>query len=195
MNFLILNGSPKKEGLCHSVTQEIIRGAKDGGAEVSVLVTNGIKRCHCCGEGWGVCFAEHRCAFGDDGFTGVQKAIREADALCMITPVYWAEVSEGLKCLMDRLRRCENPFQGNVGSLTDKPVLLAAVPGGSGNGLIPCLDQMNRFCQHTKAVVFDHIGVNRWNADYKRAAAYAAAKAMAEGRKAGESCPADSQGG
>jgi hypothetical protein len=28
MNYLILNGSPKTDGLCHSVTQEIIRGAK-----------------------------------------------------------------------------------------------------------------------------------------------------------------------
>jgi hypothetical protein len=45
---------------------------------------------------------------------------------------------------------------------------------------------MDRFCRHTGAVIFDYIGINRWNNDYKKAAIYAAAKAMAEGRKNGE---------
>jgi hypothetical protein len=45
---------------------------------------------------------------------------------------------------------------------------------------------MDRFCRHTGAVIFDYISVNRWNNDYKKNAAYAAARAMAEGRKAGE---------
>ncbi|MDR1971428.1 MAG: hypothetical protein LBQ46_05855 [Treponema sp.] len=44
---------------------------------------------------------------------------------------------------------------------------------------------MDRFCRHVGAVIFDYISVNRWNSDYKNAAAYAAAKAMAEGRKNG----------
>jgi hypothetical protein len=46
---------------------------------------------------------------------------------------------------------------------------------------------MDRFCRHTGAVIFDYTGVNRWNSDYKKEAAYAAAKAMAEGRKNGMS--------
>lgn len=186
MNYLVLNGSPKKDGLCRSVTEEIIRGARDGGGNVKEVTMEGVKRCRCCGDGWGSCYGDHRCAMKDDTFDEIQKAVRSADMLCIISPVYWGEVSEGLKCLLDRLRRCENLFSGNDGALAEKPVLLAAVPGGSGNGLLPCLEQMNRFCVHTKAVVFDHIGVNRWNADYKRAAAYAAAKAMTEGRKPGE---------
>jgi hypothetical protein len=45
---------------------------------------------------------------------------------------------------------------------------------------------MDRFCRHTGAVIFDYIGVNRWNNDYKKATIYAAAKAMTEGRKNGE---------
>jgi hypothetical protein len=32
-------------------------------------------------------------------------------------------------------------------------------------------------------VIFDYIGVNRWNSDYKRVAAKAAAYAIASGRK------------
>jgi hypothetical protein len=52
--------------------------------------------------------------------------------------------------------------------------------------MLTCLEQMDRFCRHTGAVIFDYIGINRWNHDYKKAAAYAAAKAMAAGRRAGE---------
>jgi hypothetical protein len=67
-----------------------------------------------------------------------------------------------------------------------KQTLLIASPGGSGRGGLFCLTQMENFCQHVGAVVFDHIGINRWNNDYKRQAAYSAAKAMAQGRKNGE---------
>jgi hypothetical protein len=45
---------------------------------------------------------------------------------------------------------------------------------------------MDRFCRHTGAVIFDYIGINRWNNDYKKSAAYEAAKAMVSGRKNGD---------
>jgi multimeric flavodoxin WrbA len=92
-------------------------------------------------------------------------------------------MAEGLKCFFDRLRRCEF---GQQGALSGKPTLLVASAGGSGNGLLTCLEQMDRFCRHSGAAIYDYFGINRWNNDYKRLAIYAAGKAMAEGRKAGE---------
>jgi len=183
MNFLIINGSPKSGGLCASIADEISRGASDGGAEVKILSSQSITNCRCCGDGWGTCREKHSCAFGSDGFADAQQSIREADAVCLITPVYWGEAAEGLKSLLDKFRRCEF---GQNGALSGKQVLIVASPGGSGNGLLTCLEQLDRFCRHTGAVIFDHIGVNRWNSDYKKQAAYSAARAMAEGRKAGE---------
>jgi multimeric flavodoxin WrbA len=109
--------------------------------------------------------------------------VRNADQFCIITPVYWWEVSEGLKCFIDRLRRCEF---GDHGALSGKQVLLVASPGGTGNGVLNCLAQMEDFCKHTGAAVFDFVGINRWNNDYKRDSAYAAARAMASGRLAGD---------
>jgi hypothetical protein len=50
----------------------------------------------------------------------------------------------------------------------------------------PDIPQCAMFCRHTGAVIFDYIGINRWNKDYKRKAVCAAARAMAEGRKAGK---------
>ena len=183
MKFLILSGNPKSDGLCRGLTDEIVRGAQDAGAEVTEVTLEGLELCRVCGNGWGICRENHRCAFGADGFDRIQALVREADALCLVTPVYWGEAAEGLKSFMDRLRRCDF---GQAGALSGKPVLLVASPGGSGNGLLTALEQMDRFCRHTSAVIFDYIGINRWSSDYKRPAAYAAAKAMGSGRKAGE---------
>jgi multimeric flavodoxin WrbA len=183
MKYLIVSGNPKKDGLCYSVTDAVFRGAKDGGADVEILGVGKLDRCHVCADGWGSCREKHRCVFGSDGFDAAQAKIKEFDQFCFITPVYWEEMAEGLKGFFDRLRRCEF---GQSGILSGKQVLITASPGGSGNGLLACLGQMDRFCRHTGAVIFDYIGVNRWNHDYKKNAAYSAAKAMAEGRRAGE---------
>lgn len=183
MKFLIISGNPKNDGLCHSIMSEINKGASDSGASVQVLTTEGLGKCRCCGNGWGTCREGNHCSFGEDGFNAAQESVKNAEMICIITPVYWGEMAEGLKCFLDRLRRCEF---GKSGALSGKQILLAASPGGSGNGMLTCLEQMDRFCRHTGAVIFDYIGVNRWNSDYKRKAAYSAAKAMAEGRKNGE---------
>lgn len=184
MKFLIISGNPKNEGLCFSVTEQVKKGAIENGAEVELLKMEGIQCCHVCSDGWGSCRDEHICAFGEDGFTDAQKKVAEADTICFITPVYWGEMAEGIKSFLDRLRRCEF---GGKGALSEKPVLLIASPGGSGNGMLTCLEQMDRFCRHTGGIIFDYIGVNRWNRDYKIRAAYDAAKSLAQGRKAGES--------
>jgi multimeric flavodoxin WrbA len=189
MKYLVISGNPKKDGLCHAVTEEILRGAKDGGAETEVLTVDKLERCHVCGTGWGSCREQHRCAFGGDGFNAAQEAVKKADAFCFITPVYWGEMAEGLKSFFDRLRRCEAAAFAKGGAqpaFSGKPVLLAASPGGSGNGALTCLEQMDRFCRHTGAVIYDYISINRWNNDYKKASAYAAARSMAEGRKNGD---------
>jgi multimeric flavodoxin WrbA len=190
MKYLIVSGNPKKDGLCRSIAEEALRGARDGGAEAELLTLEKLERCHVCGDGWGTCREQHHCSFGDDGFNRAQEAVKKADAFCFITPVYWCEMAESLKCFFDRLRRCEAASLRKPGeapaALAGKPVLLVASPGGSGNGAVECLDQMDRFCRHTGAVIFDYISVNRWNSDYKKQAAYSAAKAMALGRKAGE---------
>ncbi|MDR2648459.1 MAG: flavodoxin family protein [Clostridiales bacterium] len=183
--FLIISGNPKTDGLCHSVTEAVQRGAAEAGENVQTLTVAALERCHVCGNGWGKCLTEHACAFGGDGYDEAVEFVRKADKICIITPVYWGEMAEGLKSFFDRLRRCENVIRGS-GALAGKPVLLIASPGGSGNGALSCLEQMERFCRHTGAVIFDYISVNRWNQDYKRESAYAAAKAIAGGRKAGE---------
>jgi len=162
-------------------------GAVEGGADVDEirLCDLDLIRCQVCGDGWGPCRNEHFCTFGNqDAFESIRNRMDASDAFVLATPVYWGETSEALKAFMDRYRRCE--FQNRT-KAEKKQVLLIASAGGSGNGLLTCLEQMDRFCRHLGLVIFDLAGINRWNSDYKRSAVKAAVKAMAEGRRNGDS--------
>jgi multimeric flavodoxin WrbA len=185
MKLLILSGNPKKDGLCQSIAEAVKKGAADAQADVEEvrLADMKIARCYVCGNGWGPCRDKHICSFGSDGFDEVSEKISAADAVAIVTPVYWSEVSEALKSFLDRFRRCNF---GTSGRLSGKQVLIVTSAGGTGNGILPCQEELDRFCRHTGAEIFDSIGVNRWNSDYKREAAYKAAQAMASGRKNGD---------
>ena len=184
MRYLIVSGSPNPDNLCLAVIQEVTRGAQDGGADVQVLQLEGIEPCRGCNDGWGECKNEHLCAFGKDGFQEAQGLVRQADALCVITPVYWSESSDSLTNFLERLRRCEF---GQISALANKPVLFVAFPGGADNSLLACLEHMDKFCRNTGAVIFDYLGVNLWNSDYIKLSAYSAGRVMAYGRRAKES--------
>lgn len=179
MKVLILSGTPKHEGLCCSCVDAALAGAEKSGADCEVirLCDYKLARCAMCGDGWGTCRAEHTCVFGGDGFLEIQQKIADADALVLDTPVYWGDMTEITKAFFDRFRRCE-AMKGEEGAMAGKPVLLIASPGGSGNGMISCLEQMERLCRHLHANIFDYIGVNRWNKDYKIAAISEAAAAL-----------------
>ena len=181
MKYVIVNGNPKTDGLCFSVMESVAQGAKDAGADVEIIKPE-FDRCRVCGNGWGTCQAQRRCEFEDDGFGNALDTLAGADVICLVTPVYWHEMAEGLKSFIDRVRRCE---RGDGGRLAEKSILLVASAGGTGNGLVNCMHQMEQFCHHTDMNIFDFIMVNRWNADYKRIDAYNASKAMASGRKPG----------
>ncbi|MBC7959331.1 MAG: flavodoxin family protein [Vallitaleaceae bacterium] len=185
MKIVVLSGNPKEDGLCQSVIEEAILGAKEAGADVDEirLCDLDLLQCQVCGDGWGECRKDNFCTYGSDGFDEAKARIKESDALILVSPVYWGETSEAFKSFIDRLRRCE--FD-QTETLRNKQTLIIATPGGTGNGLLTCLEQMDRFCRHTGAIIFDYIGVNRWNNDYKKAAVKAAVFAMASGRKNGD---------
>jgi len=152
MKICILSGNPKSDGLCQSVIEAVKQGAVEGGADIDEikLCEYEMTSCRVCGNGWGTCRSENYCTYGSDGFNEVKDRIQTSDAIVIASPVYWGESSEALKSFIDRLRRCEFN-QAQV--LRDKQVLIIAVPGGTGNGLLSCLEQMDRFCRHTGAII------------------------------------------
>ena len=186
MHVLVLYSSPNKDGLTAACAAAAVEGVHLAGGSAESICINDLRIgvCQACLEldgkgGWGTCRRLHHCQVLDD-FQALHARILQADALALITPVYWGDLSESLKALTDRLRRCEAPRRAESG-LAGKPVLCVAAAGGSGNGQVTCLLNMERWVQHVQARLFDPIGVNRWSRPYKLEAIRAAAQAMASG--------------
>jgi len=188
MKTLIITATPKTEGHCAELTAIAAEAAKRAGAECEVLRLDDLKleACRMCGDGWGLCRQQFRCAFDQDGFDKVQEKLGWAEALVLITPVYWWESSEAMKIFMDRVRRCEGSRmfhgQNEQSRLYGKPCVMVASAGGSGNGTLSALEQLDRFVYHCGGWFYDHIALNRWTFDYKKQAVDAAVyKMLTEG--------------
>ena len=180
MHVLVIHTSPNLDGLTAACATAAAEGARSAGAEVELVRLNDLDvgLCQACDNGWGTCLKEHRCQV-EDGFQALHARVCAADALILVTPVYWGEMSESAKALTDRLRRCE-ATRGDNSCLAGKPVLAVAAAGGSGGGMITCLASMERWIQHTRAKVWDLLPVNRWSRPYKLTAIREAARAMVE---------------
>jgi multimeric flavodoxin WrbA len=179
MNIVVVTASPNKNGLTAACARSAMQGASDSGIDAREMRINdaGIGTCHACNDGWGTCKTAHECQVLD-GFQAAHKEICSADAVVLVTPVYWGEMSESAKAFTDRLRRCE-ATAGDQSRLAGKPCILVAAAGGSGNGTVSCLASMERLTQHVSARRFDMVSVNRWNREYKLTAIRNSTAAMA----------------
>lgn len=199
MKILIINATPKTEGLCYSFVNTAKETADILGVEGEVIGLSDMdmSKCTMCDDGWGICFSEHYCIFGDDdGFNALQEKVREADAYIYITPVYWGEVSEEFKIFLDKLRRCQATKQWDkredqVSFLKGKPSIMVASAGGGGGGIVTTFADIERaivqmggdeWPRETHGI-FDYIAVNRWNQVYKREALKSAITEMVKYHK------------
>lgn len=179
MKVLIISASPNQNGLTAACAGAAAEGISQAGGEVEPVCLNSlhIGLCQACDNGWGPCESDHKCQTQDD-FQDLHSRICLADALVIVSPVYWGEMSEPAKAFTDRLRRCE-ASAGDQSRLAGKPVIMVAAAGGSGNGMISCLASMERWIQHVRARTWDLIPVNRWSREYKLGTIRAASAAMA----------------
>lgn len=173
----VLWASPNEDGLTAACARAALKGIEGAGGQCKLIQMNklGIGACRACGNGWGACRDEHRCQV-PDGFQALQAELREADALVVVTPVYWGGMAEVAKNFFDRLRRCENAWRG--GALSGKPMLAVAAAGGSGNGTLSCLTDLERLASHLGMRLLDTIPVKRYTKQYQLAAVEGAAAAL-----------------
>lgn len=179
MEILVISASPNTDGLTAACAAAALDGFSTAGAsaeEVRLTDLN-LGACEQCDNGWGTCRTEHQCQVEDD-FQALHARVVAADALALVTPVYWGEMSESAKAFTDRLRRCE-ASRGDESGLAGKAVLSVAAAGGSGNGMISCLASMERWMQHIRARTWDLIPVNRWSREYKLEAIRRGAETLA----------------
>ncbi len=178
--YLIISASPNPEGLTAACSSSALAGFMQADVQTQQLnlCKMKIERCRQCGNGWGSCRDQHMCVIDDD-FPPMQTAIASAEGIVIVTPVYWGDMAESAKSFFDRHRRCE-ATKGEDSSLKDKPVIAIAAAGGSGNGVVSCLEQMERLIKHTRGQVADLIGITRRTRAYQLDTICAAALAMAK---------------
>ena len=177
MSVLVLWSSPNQDGLTASAARQVAAGLAAGGAEVEELCLNRytIEHCRACGNGWGPCRAEGRCVIDDD-FAALYDKLAAAQGIVFVTAVYWHDCTEQFKALLDRLRRCETM---NRHALRGKNCLLLACAGGTGNGAVRCLFNLEETMRHMELVPLDRTPVIRFNKDYILPALEGAGRAFA----------------
>lgn len=178
MKVMIITSSPNKDGLTAACGQAAKSGAEEAGAEVVMVNLNdmNIGNCNACGNGWGTCLNANQCQVKDD-YQDLHNSLGNMDAFVFITPVYWGDMSESAKAFIDRVRRCE-AFKKDKNYLQDKPTIIVAAAGGSGNGTLSCLTNLERFLTHVKAERFDFISITRKTRSFKLDTIKESTKAM-----------------
>lgn len=183
MSVMVVWASPNVDGLTAAAKDRIVEGIvrAKGTAESLPLCRQKLQSCQACGDGWGLCKARGQCVLEDD-FAEIYDRLVAADGIVFVTPVYWHDMAERLKCLLDRLRRCETAHNG---WLKGKPCLLVACAGGTGNGAISCLNSLEETLGHMEMVCLDRLPVIRFNQEYMLPALVGAGEAFAK-RVAGQ---------
>jgi len=169
MKVLVVTSSPNAGGLTAACGEAARQGVVDGKSPARVINLSEFKilRCAVCDDGWGSCRTKHRCQLEDD-FSQIQDMFNAADGLVFVTPVYFGEPSETFKAFFDRLRRCEaTKKEGNKSALADKPTVCVAAAGGSGNGAVHCLAEMERLVLCLSARGFDYIPITQRTREYQ----------------------------
>lgn len=161
--YLIITASPNTDGLTAACGKAALDGIRSAGGEAEIVDISAAKLepCHICGNGWGTCRNTGKCIINDI-FGELQKKIRDAKGIILVTPVYWGQPSERMKYFLDRFRRCEAFNQADSDAF-GKEIDLIAAAGGSGNGTATCLSEMEQWCRHIGAIPQERIGVTRFN--------------------------------
>jgi multimeric flavodoxin WrbA len=105
MKILGIVGSPRKNGTTDMIVSEVLRGAKESGAEVEKinLIEKKIEYCRGCRE----CMKDvttqiGKCVIKED-MNEIIETFREADGYVMGTPVYMMHVNAVMKTFLERL--------------------------------------------------------------------------------------------
>jgi len=169
MNILVISGSRNPNGQTASAADALLAGAAESGAtgEKLFLPKLAIERCRQCDDnGWGICRSEGRCVIEDD-FASIVDKIASADAVVFANPVYFGDLSESLRALLDRLRRTCMHESGKA-RIAGKKAVGICVAGGGGGGAPFCVFSLEKVLSICGFDVVDVIPARRQNLDIKR---------------------------
>ena len=155
MKVVLLNGSPRKKGNTFTALNEMkkIFDAQNIDAEIVDVGSKILTGCHACGA----CGKLGKCAI-DDGANEIIEKMKEADAIVLGSPVYYASVNGTFKGFLDRA------FYVAGGSMKFK--VGASVVCCRRGGASATFDELNKYFFITNMIV---AGSTYWNSVHGRA--------------------------
>lgn len=99
MNLLAITGSPRKNSYSTQLLYEFLDPFLKNGSNINVVnaYESDIQPCTACGN----CSLESSCIF-DDAMTDIYNLIRNADIICISSPLYFSSFPAPLKTVIDR---------------------------------------------------------------------------------------------
>ena len=135
MKALLVNGSPNAKGCTYTALSIVAGELERNGVETEIVHVGNknIRGCIACGK----CATIGRCVFGDDPVNMMAEKFREADALIVGSPVYYAGAAGTITSFLDRL------FFST--SFDKRMKVGAAVCSARRAGTTATLDQLNKY--------------------------------------------------
>ena len=99
MKVIMINGSPRKNGVTAAMLHKIEKNLQDKGVDVEFYDLSDIEMAHC--KGCCSCYRTGHCCIHDDA-EKLSERIAEADGLVLGSPTYASNVSGLMKALIDR---------------------------------------------------------------------------------------------
>jgi multimeric flavodoxin WrbA len=148
MKVVAFNGSARKDGNTAILVREVFRALEAGGIETELVQLAGkpVHGCTACYR----CMKERnrRCAVEDDFVNDCIGKMEEAEGIILASPTYFADVTPGIKALVDRAGLVaifnDAMFRRKVG---------AAVVAVRRAGAIHAFDTLNHFFFISQMVV------------------------------------------
>ena len=107
--YIIINGSPRKDGNSDHITDLAVQELEQQGAEVEVFKVreHEIKNCIACDS----CKKTGHCIHQDDAAALIEKATA-CDGILFVSPLYFSAAPGTVKVLIDRFYSLFNPAKG-----------------------------------------------------------------------------------
>lgn len=99
MKVLGLNGSPRRGGNTDLLLAEVMKGARDKGAETKTLILNDLEISPC--QHCDACFEAGVCKIKDD-MQMVYKEMEKADGIVLASPIHFLALTAQAKAAIDR---------------------------------------------------------------------------------------------
>ena len=126
--YIIINGSPRKDGNSDHITDLAVQELEQQGAEVEVFKVreHETKSCVACNS----CKATGKCIHQDDAAALIEK-VPACDGILFVSPLYFAAAPGTVKVLIDRFYSLCDPAKGMTMPSADRKCGIVLTYGGT----------------------------------------------------------------